>query len=231
VLTATTDGVLSLDRSWQLIYANQRAKEILARTGELIGKDFWQTFPGTIYEGSPYVEHYNRAMHDKISGQFEAYYPEPLNAWFTVTAQPSEDGIIIFFRDVTQQRREAAALRESEAWLSAIYGASLEYIGLLTPEGTIIDCNRASLEFAGNTHHEVIGVNFADSPWFAYTPERRRWRARQSRVLRQANSFVRRSLLSGHRGRAFPSTSRSLRFVTRRARSSFSYPKDARSPS
>jgi PAS domain S-box-containing protein len=193
VLTATTDGVLSLDRSWQLIYANQRAKEILARTGELIGKDFWQTFPGTIYEGSPYVEHYNRAMNDKLSGQFEAFYPEPLNAWFAVTAQPSEDGIIIFFRDVTQQRHEAEALRESEAWLSAIYGASLEYIGLLTPGGTIIDCNRASLEFAGNTRDEVIGVNFADSPWFAYTPGAPDM-ARQAIAHAAAGEFIRQEI-------------------------------------
>ena len=193
VLNATTDGVLSLDRNWQLTYANQRAKEILVRTGELIGKDFWQTFPGTIYEGSPYVEHYNRAMNDKISGHFEAFYPEPLNAWFTVTAQPSDDGIILFFRDVTQQRREAEALRESEAWLSAIYGASLEYIGLLTPEGTIIDCNRASLEFAGNTRDEVIGVNFADSPWFAYTPGAPDL-ARQAIAQAAAGEFIRQEI-------------------------------------
>ncbi len=193
VLTATTDGVLSLDRSWRLTYANHRAKEILTRTGELIGKDFWQTFPGTIYEGSPYVEHYNRAMNDKLSGHFEAFYPEPLNAWFTITAQPSDDGIILFFRDVTQQRREAEALRESEAWLSAIYGASLEYIGLLTPEGTIIDCNRASLEFAGNTHDEVIGVNFADSPWFAYTPGAPEM-ARQAIARAAAGEFIRQEI-------------------------------------
>jgi PAS domain S-box-containing protein len=170
VLDATTDGVLSLDRSWRMTYRNQRAQEILEASGELLGQNFWQTFPGTVYEGSPYVEHYHRAMDDRVAGRFEAYYAEPLNAWFTILAQPSDDGIILFFRDVTQQRREAEALRESEARYSAIYSTSLEYIGLLTPEGTIIDCNRASLEFSGSTREQVVGMNFAESPWFANTP-------------------------------------------------------------
>lgn len=170
VLDATTDGVLSLDRSWRMTYRNQRAQQILEASGELLGQNFWQTFPGMVYEGSPYMEHYHRAMDDRVAGRFEAYYPEPLNAWFTVLVQPSDDGIILFFRDVTQQRREAEALRESEARYSAIYSTSLEYIGLLTPEGTILDCNRASLAFSGNTREEVVGMNFAESPWFTNTP-------------------------------------------------------------
>ena len=72
--------------------------------------------------------------------------------------------------DITDRKNTEEALRERNAWLNAVYSASLEYIGLLTPSGTIIDCNRASLEFAGNTREEVIGMNFSDSPWFANTP-------------------------------------------------------------
>ncbi len=72
--------------------------------------------------------------------------------------------------DITDRKNTEEALRERSAWLNAVYSASLEYIGLLTPSGTIIDCNRASLEFAGNTREEVIGMNFSDSPWFANTP-------------------------------------------------------------
>jgi PAS domain S-box-containing protein len=64
----------------------------------------------------------------------------------------------------------AEALRESQERMNAIYSSSIEYIGILTPEGIILDCNRASLEFAGNTHEEVLGMHFADGPWFAYTP-------------------------------------------------------------
>jgi PAS domain S-box-containing protein len=170
MLTATTDSVLSVDRNWRITYLNRRAREIVSPSGEILGKNLWESFPGACYEGSPFVEHYNHAMNEGLSGEFEAYYPEPFNAWFSVLAQPAEDGIIIFFRDITQQRREAEALRESEARFNAIYSASHEYIGILTPAGVVLHCNAASLEFAHNTREDVIGRNFWECPWFIHTP-------------------------------------------------------------
>jgi len=168
VMDATTDGVLCLDRSWKIIYRNPRAQEILQVTGELTGRQFWEAFPET--EGSPYVEHYYRAMDQGIPGRFEAFYPGRLQAWFSVVVQPADYGIAIFFRDITHQRQETEALRDREARLNAIYSTSLEYIGLLTPDGTVIDCNSGSLDFAGNTRAEVVGKHFACTPWFAATP-------------------------------------------------------------
>jgi PAS domain S-box-containing protein len=72
--------------------------------------------------------------------------------------------------DITERKYIEEALRESKARFSAIYSASLEYIGIITPEGAILDCNRASLEFAGNTLADVVGKNFWDTPWFIHTP-------------------------------------------------------------
>jgi PAS domain S-box-containing protein len=72
--------------------------------------------------------------------------------------------------DITERKYTEDALRESEARFSAIYSTSLEYIGIITPAGVILDCNRASLEFAGNTLEDVVGRNFWDTPWFSHTP-------------------------------------------------------------
>lgn len=171
VLDATTDGILSLDREWRVIYRNRRAQEILQPSGDSVGRKFWDIFPDAAYQGSPFFENYNRTMNERVSTRFEAFYPEPLNAWFAVQAEPSEDGLVIFFRDVTKQLAEAHALRESEARLKAMYSTGLEYIGLLTPDGTVLECNQASLQFAGNSRDEVVGKNLADSPWFAGTQD------------------------------------------------------------
>jgi PAS domain S-box-containing protein len=170
VLDATSDGVLILDRSWKMSYRNRSAQEILQASGELTGHNFWEVFPKAAYDGSPFVEHYTRAMQDGVEGKFEAYYPEPLNAWFSIIAKPAEDGMVLFFRDITQQRMEAEARRKREAQMNAIYSTSLEFIGLLTTEGVVIDCNRATLEFAGDSRADVVGRNFAETAWFAGTP-------------------------------------------------------------
>jgi len=72
--------------------------------------------------------------------------------------------------DITERKRTEEALRESGARLGAIFNTSLEYIGILTPAGVLLDCNRASLEFAENTREDVVGMNFWETPWFIHTP-------------------------------------------------------------
>ena len=78
--------------------------------------------------------------------------------------------ILVLGVDVTERRKAEQALYASEARLSAMYSSMHEYIGLLSNDGTLLDCNPASLEFAGNTREEVIGMKFWETPWFILTP-------------------------------------------------------------
>ena len=73
-------------------------------------------------------------------------------------------------RDAAERLRAEQALRESEARLRAMYDGTYEYIGLLRPDGTLLDCNRASLDFVDNQREDVVGLKFWDTPWFVYTP-------------------------------------------------------------
>jgi PAS domain S-box-containing protein len=170
VFDLTTDGIMSIDRSWRCIYANPRAKQILAASGEITGRNLWETFPAMIYGGSPYVEFFHRAMDKGVAGKFEAFYPEPLNVWVQVQVQPSTDGIVVYFRDATEEKRASMALHDSGIRFNAIYGTSHEYIGVLNSDGTVLDCNRAALEFGGNVLADVVGRPFWETPWFVHTP-------------------------------------------------------------
>ncbi len=114
VLAVTTDAVISLDRNWRITYLNRRAQEILSPRGNVLGTVIWKSFPASMYEGSPYVENYYRAMTQGVPGDFDAYYPDPLNLWLHVSVRPANDGIIVFFRDITEQKRAAAVLIQSE---------------------------------------------------------------------------------------------------------------------
>ncbi|HYY17283.1 MAG TPA: PAS domain S-box protein, partial [Streptosporangiaceae bacterium] len=60
---------------------------------------------------------------------------------------------------------------ESEQRLRAIYDGTYEYIGVLSRDGTLLEANRASLEFApGTTREDVVGRPFWETVWFASTP-------------------------------------------------------------
>ena len=105
-----TDAIVTVDRNWVMTYLNPRAAELYASDREILGHNVWKTFPDAVYEGSPYVEHYYRAMNDGISGVFDAHYPEPLNRWLHLEVHPTRDGIVIFSRDITAEVASRDAL-------------------------------------------------------------------------------------------------------------------------
>ncbi len=60
VLSATTDAVVVVNREWNFSYLNAPAIATYAAGRDLLGKNLWKEFPDAVYEGSPYVEHYER---------------------------------------------------------------------------------------------------------------------------------------------------------------------------
>lgn len=111
VMASITDSVVCIDRDWNCTFANDAALKIL-QADSLIGDNLWTRFPGNNEE--PFASNYREAMYQRVSTEFEAYYAEPLDIWFRVSAHPFEDGIIIFSSDITGRKR-AEALREAAA--------------------------------------------------------------------------------------------------------------------
>ena len=112
MLESTTDAVFILDSDWRFTYLNQNALGILNADHELLGRNIWEEFPAAAELN--FWQSYHRVMEQRTPEQFEEYFPEPLNKWFDVHAFPSEDGIAVFFHDVTDRRRADAALIQSE---------------------------------------------------------------------------------------------------------------------
>lgn len=77
---------------------------------------------------------------------------------------------------------------QSEQHYRAIVDTTRSLIGLLTPDGTLIDVNRTALERAGIGRQDAVGRPFWDTPWWAHDDEQRQ-------RLRQA---IRRVSAGGH---------------------------------
>jgi PAS domain S-box-containing protein len=96
--------------------------------------------------------------------------------WARATANLRRDDlgrpreVIAIVEDITERKRAREQLWASQAQVQAIYDGTYEYIGLLSTDGILLDCNRASLEFAGNKREDVIGKPFWETPWFTLTP-------------------------------------------------------------
>ncbi|MBS2008835.1 MAG: PAS domain S-box protein [Cyanobacteria bacterium SZAS TMP-1] len=76
-------------------------------------------------------------------------------------------------RDITSEREAAEKLRRSEQKFRAIFDTTFEFIGLLSPDGTLLDANRSALNFVGAKRDDVVGKLFWEGPWF-YEEDRER---------------------------------------------------------
>lgn len=121
LLESITDAFFALDKKWLFTYVNGQAELLLQKTqSELLGQSIWQVFPELI--DTTFHREYHRAMLEQVSVEFEEFY-QPLNCWLQVHAYPAKDGLSVYFQDITERRRTAEALRESEErWQLALHG-------------------------------------------------------------------------------------------------------------
>ncbi len=102
ILDHITDGVMALDREWKFRNINQTAARLLKRrSADLLGREIWAEYPDLI--GSSYETAYRQAAETGIPSTATDYYA-PLCTWFEVRAFPSDDGVIVLVRDVTEAR-------------------------------------------------------------------------------------------------------------------------------
>jgi PAS domain S-box-containing protein len=80
------------------------------------------------------------------------------------------DGSAVFigtFRDVSERKRAEAALRESERRFHALFDQAFQFLGLLKPDGTILEINQTALEATGVKRADVIGIPFWEGAWWS----------------------------------------------------------------
>jgi signal transduction histidine kinase len=158
---ATTDAIVFLDRGYNFTYLNRRANEVISMGQDLRGRNLYEVFPHAVYEGSPYIEVYRRTMNQGLPGEFEAFYPEPLNIWLRVQSYPADDGIIIFFRDFTQEKLNRETL-QSKSEETERQHAEIETIYRTAPIGLAL--------FDLDDYH-YLRLNDRQAAFFGLKPE------------------------------------------------------------
>jgi signal transduction histidine kinase len=162
---ATTDAVCFFDRDYCFTFLNRRAQEIISMGLDLTGRNLFEVFPAIVYENSPYIECYRRSMEEGLAAEFEAFYPEPLNIWLRVQSYPTDDGMIIFFRDFTSEKADREALEnktlEAErqhSELEAIYRTAPIGLALFdTEDYRYLRLNDRQAAFFGLKPEQIVG--------------------------------------------------------------------------
>jgi len=79
------------------------------------------------------------------------------------------DLFLSVYRDITKYRLIENQLMDNEWKVRAIFDETYQFIGLMTIDGTLIEANRASLEFGGIQASSVLGKPFWETPWWRHS--------------------------------------------------------------
>ncbi len=103
IIESMATAFFSLDTNWEFTYANAEAERMLGHTrSELVGANLWELFPAAA--NTDFETNYRHAMDTGETVTFDAFYPEPLNAWYEVRVLRSPEGLSVYFLDVTARR-------------------------------------------------------------------------------------------------------------------------------
>lgn len=117
ILERITDVFFALDAEWRVTYLSSKAEEIVrAALGEnpeaVLNQSLWNLIPEI--DESIFAEKFHEAMETQEPVEFEA---ESLvrDGWVTVRAYPSENGLSVYFRDITERvKRQQELERQNE---------------------------------------------------------------------------------------------------------------------
>lgn len=120
-LESTQMGFFTLDRDWKFGNLSLQALDVLNRESkDLIGKVIWEEFPEII--GTSIERDYREAMSSNVTKRTEMYGLHTDNRYNTLI-QPSEEGIVISWIDITLQKAAEDALCASEEKYRMLFNA------------------------------------------------------------------------------------------------------------
>ena len=110
ILESIDDAFFAVSRNWEVTYWNYRAEKILGvPKSEILGRNLWDIFQDAI--GTESYVNYFKALEDNKVQHFETYY-DTLEIWFEVSVYPSEMGLSVYFKDITERKLSEIRLSE-----------------------------------------------------------------------------------------------------------------------
>ncbi|MBS1191880.1 MAG: methyl-accepting chemotaxis sensory transducer with Pas/Pac sensor [Rhodocyclaceae bacterium] len=167
LIEASLDPFVTISGEGKIMDVNRATEEATGRTrGQLIGSDFSNYFtePEKAREGYQHVlaqgfvrDYPLRLRH--VSGKvMDVLY----NASVFRNQAGEVLGVFAAARDVTERRVLEARLLESSAYTRSLIEASLDPFLTVSPEGKIMDVNRATEEATGLPRDQIIGSDFSN---------------------------------------------------------------------
>ncbi|GAB7018999.1 ATP-binding protein [Halostagnicola bangensis] len=124
ILGRIDDAFCAFDDELRYTLVNDRAEVLLQRSEEeLLGNTLWEMFPDAT-DDQDVRESFETAIETQEPTSYQHYY-EPLGNWIEGNIYPSETGVSLYFRDITERKEYERKLERSNERLEQFaYAAS-----------------------------------------------------------------------------------------------------------
>ena len=158
ILASITDAFIVLDRDFRIVYANEEAARINQKKVEdFIGKTHWEEWPET--RGTKVERLYREAMVTHKTVHLENHYvvPGKIDLWLDIHAYPFEDGLAIYYRDITDKKQLDELYRQTSEMMNLVFDRMSDAFILLDNEWKILNINLKALERNHLVKSDVLG--------------------------------------------------------------------------
>jgi PAS domain S-box-containing protein len=202
MVETSPDLIWEIDIKGRFTYLSPNALEMLGYPPrDLIGKTFFSLVPREVI---PYardlLENHVKNGVGVVTFEVKALHGDGHLMDLEIRSVPMRDvagqvwGFRGITRDITEQKRSGARIRESEEMFRSLVQESTDGITLISEEGTIIEWNDAQVRISGISREEALGADNADLLISLMIPEHRsperisRFRAAIADALRTGTS-------------------------------------------
>ena len=161
-LDSILDGCFAVAADWTVTYLNRACEEYVGRPrAELLGHPVWDAHPAL--RGTECERQLRVAMVERIPRRVELESAVHPGHSIELRTFPMHDGIAVILRDITEEKRREAMLRESEARFRNLADNSPVMIWITEPDGRCSYANRRWYEFLGQTPETTLGFGWLDA--------------------------------------------------------------------
>ncbi|NJK53053.1 MAG: PAS domain S-box protein [Leptolyngbyaceae cyanobacterium SU_3_3] len=171
-------GVFQTNLEGRCLYTNSRWQQI---TGLTLLESAGEGWARAIHpeDREAVFSEWNRSIQEvrDFSQEFRFLTPQKEVRWVRARAAAlrSATGEVIGYvgtdEDITDRKRAEESFHRSQQKLKAIFDNTFQFMGLLTPEGIVLEANRASLRAIAAAPEDVIGQFFWQTPWWRDSPD------------------------------------------------------------
>lgn len=184
LLACASDGIVACDADGQLVLFNRMAQVFHGLPPEPLEPEEWARYYD-LYDGDgsrtltkPEIPLFRALQGESVVNQEMTIKPNQgitrsllANATPIYSSTGEKLGAVALMQDITGNKQAISELQQSEQKFRAIFDGTFGLIGLLKPDGSIVEMNRTAVKFAGmEDDSNWIGCPIWEAPCWSYSP-------------------------------------------------------------